>query len=412
MCEYEKEENRLRKLLEEVETDSGSEYEESESEEDIVEERDKDSNSEQDLDEDEALDEQEGRNNAVFINKNDPFFIGKDKLTKWRKQCVSNKQVKTRSENIVKVLPGVPRRLQHLKSPFDIWNIFFSNEILNIIVTYTNQKIEAVSENFARERDHKPTTIPEIKALLGLLYLAGVRKANRLNTEDLWKTDGSGIEAFRLTMSITRFRFLLRYLRFDDLHSRDQRKKLDKLAPIRDIFDQFVDRCKNNYVHSEYVTVDEKLEGFRGRCSFRQYIPSKPNKYGIKIFALCDAKMFYTSNMEVYVGIQPDGPYKKDNSAKSVVERLCEPIFGSNRNVTTDNWFTSFALANSLNSQKLTLLGTIRKNKRELPLSLYKEIDQLDPVCLPLGQNVHWCLISPRRIRMFCSFRLSTRMMI
>jgi hypothetical protein len=43
------------------------------------------------------------------------------------------------------------------------------------------------------------------------------------------------------------------------------------------------------------MTIDEMLVGFPGKCSFRQYIPSKPNKYGLKILALCDAKMFYTS---------------------------------------------------------------------------------------------------------------------
>ncbi|GBP22160.1 hypothetical protein EVAR_10670_1 [Eumeta japonica] len=47
---------------------------------------------------------------------------------------------------------------------------------------------------------------------------------------------------------------------------------------------------------SHRLAIDEKLEEFRGRCSFRQYIPSKPNKYGIKIYALTDAKMFYMSD--------------------------------------------------------------------------------------------------------------------
>lgn len=66
--------------------------------------------------------------------------------------------------------------------------------------------------------------------------------------------------------------------------------------------------------------------------------------------------------MEVYVGLQPDGSVRVNNSAKCVVERLCEHLVGSSRNVTTDNWFTSMPLAVSLKSIKLTLLGTIREN--------------------------------------------------
>jgi hypothetical protein len=89
------------------------------------------------------------------------------------------------------------------------------------------------------------------------------------------------------------------------------------------------------------------------------------------MFALVDSKMLYTSNLEVYVGKQPDGPYALENSAYSIVQRLCEPISGTGRNVTTDNWFTSTDLAEALRKDhRLTLVGTIRKNKRQLPHEL------------------------------------------
>jgi hypothetical protein len=56
------------------------------------------------------------------------------------------------------------------------------------------------------------------------------------------------------------------------------------------------------------VVLDELA--VRGRCGFKQYIPSKPAKYGIKMFALVDAKT-YKFNLETYVGTQPEGPYKQ-----------------------------------------------------------------------------------------------------
>lgn len=239
--------------------------------------------------------------------------------------------------------------------------------MLDLIVEHTNLFINSIAGNYSRVSDARTTSKNEVQALIGLLYYAGVLKANHLNAEDLWRTDGSGVEIFRLTMSLGRFRFLLRCLRFDNRRTRIERKKLDKLAAIREFFEQFVEHCKTGFSHSEYVTVDEKLESFRGRCSFRQYIPSKPNKYGIKIFALSDAKVYYTSNLEIYAGQQPEGPYKKSNSPKHVVERLCEPIYNSGRNITLDNWFTSIELVKSFLSKKLTIVGTIRKNKTELP---------------------------------------------
>ena len=54
------------------------------------------------------------------------------------------------------------------------------------------------------------------------------------------------------------------------------------------------------------------LVGFRGKCPFRQYTPNNPVKYGIKIYALCEAESFYVWNMEIYVQTQPEEPYKAD----------------------------------------------------------------------------------------------------
>jgi len=110
------------------------------------------------------------------------------------------------------------------------------------------------------------------------------------------------------------------------------------------------------------------LEGFRGRCKFRQYIANKPNKYGIKIFALVDSRVFYTVNMEIYAGKQPIGPFLQNNSGASVVKRMIKPIAKTGRNITIDNWFTSVPLAvELLKDYKTTMVGTLKKNKREIP---------------------------------------------
>ena len=109
------------------------------------------------------------------------------------------------------------------------------------------------------------------------------------------------------------------------------------------------------------------LVPFRGRCSFIQYIPSKPEKYGVKIFALCNAKTFFTGNLEVYCGKQPTGPYKVSNSPADIVKRLISHLKGTCRNLTTDNWYTSYTLAMSLLQDKITVVGTLKKNKREIP---------------------------------------------
>ena len=41
--------------------------------------------------------------------------------------------------------------------------------------------------------------------------------------------------------------------------------------------------------------------GFRGRLSFRQYMPAKPTKYGIKVWMVADSGNGYVLNFDVYL---------------------------------------------------------------------------------------------------------------
>ncbi|XP_067126936.1 piggyBac transposable element-derived protein 4-like [Centruroides vittatus] len=326
----------------------------SEEEDDILEQRKSDSESEQscsDLDE---------------VSTSGSFFMGKDRVTRWNKEMPLQTQ-RREKENIITHLPGPNGRAKFVKTPSECWKLFFDDDILNHIVENTNKYIERIKEKFSRERDAISTNICEIKAFIGILFACAVMKLNTVNLRDIWTSDGFGIEIIKPVMSEKRFSFLIRALRFDDKATRNDRRNTDKLAAVRDFFEKFVTNCQKNYCPSEYLTIDEMLEAFKGRCQFRQYIPSKPSKYGIKIFALTDSRTFYSSNLEVYAGMQPQGQYFTSNSPKDVVLRLCKPVAGSGRNITFDNWFTSYELALKLLDIKLTSVGTLKKNKREIP---------------------------------------------
>lgn len=47
---------------------------------------------------------------------------------------------------------------------------------------------------------------------------------------------------------------------------------------------------------------------------------------------------------------------------------LAEPFFKTGRNITCDNYFTDYDLAMNLLHQQLTLVGTVKKNKRFIPI--------------------------------------------
>ena len=318
------------------------------------------------IEEEEDEEDDDDNDDELVPNDESEHVFGKDG-TVWNTLPIGNVRGLPLEYRTVRESCGPIGAAKEKKNIEECWAIFLPDSMLDNIVKHTNSKITTVKHNYSSNVS-TPTSIVELKAVIGLLYLLGYYKSNRMALSDFFEKDGTGIEVFRAAISLKRFRFLLDCLRFDDMDTRDERKKIDKLAPIRDVVDEFANTCRSNYCHSENVTVDEMLPSFRGRCGFKVYIPSKPNKYGIKIFAVVDAKTKYMSNMEIYTGVQPSGPFSVDNSAKQVVKRLLLHMKGSGRNVTMDNWFTSYSLAKELlDEYQISLVGTIRRNRREIP---------------------------------------------
>ena len=99
-------------------------------------------------------------------------------------------------------------------------------------------------------------------------------------------------------------------------------------------------------------------------------MPSKPAKYGIKSWVACDARTSYAWKMQVYTGKAAAAAPPEKNMALRVVLDVTEGL-AAPRNVTCDNFFTSYELARRLLRERgLTVVGTIRKNKPELPPAL------------------------------------------
>lgn len=289
---------------------------------------------------------------------------------KWSSVSSESTHTRAQARNIVHIVQGPANNAKNVSEPVDCFSLFISTEIINKIVEHTNHEITARSLKYKQQNATvSKTCAEEMKALLGLLLLTAVKKDNHLTSLELFDPTFSG-SRYVAVMSRDRFDFLLNCLRFDDKSTREERKALDKFAPIREIWEIFISACRNNYKAGSYVAIDEQLLGFRGRCPFRMYIPSKPNKYGIKTVMICDAQTKYMIDAEPYIGKgsntndEPLGMY--------YVKTLTKTLWGSNRNVTMDNWFTSVPLTQELLKApyKLTIVGTLRANKKEIPPEL------------------------------------------
>ncbi len=70
---------------------------------------------------------------------------------------------------------------------------------------------------------------------------------------------------------------------------------------------------------------------FRGHCSFRQYIPSKPNPYGLKYYNCCDAKTGYLCDSIPYLGKSESNDGNTTEIGRKMVESLTSYLWNTNR---------------------------------------------------------------------------------
>ena len=107
---------------------------------------------------------------------------------------------------------------------------------------------------------------------------------------------------------------------------------------------------------------------FKGRSSLKQYMPLKPVKHGIKVWARADSSNGYVSAFQVYVGRQ--GGTAEQGLGSKVVKTLCEDLYGTNRHVYFDNYFSSVDLLLDLLRNGLYGCGTLRSIRKGFPSQL------------------------------------------
>jgi len=181
-----------------------------------------------------------------------------------------------REQDIIRSPAGITSA-GHVNSILEAYHLYLTPEIVDNIVLQTNREArrrirEWSEQNPDKQRtDWKPVTAQEIIALAGLCILAGVCRSNHEPQSCLW-SEREGRPEFIATMTRTRYREILKYMRFDDKATRQDREKNDSLAAFRDIWGMFVAQLPKLFIPCTDLCVDEQLVGFRGKCGFRQYI--------------------------------------------------------------------------------------------------------------------------------------------
>uniref|UniRef100_UPI00358F0E78 uncharacterized protein n=1 Tax=Myxine glutinosa TaxID=7769 RepID=UPI00358F0E78 len=281
--------------------------------------------------------------------------------------------------NVLAGIPGVNRNARHADTPVKAWGCFFSDDMLAVVLTNTNKKINKYLSNLTPEVRNsdknsylREASATEIRALLGMLYYRGMLGQNLLDVKWLFG-DRVGHPVFGATMSKNRYKFLLTKLSFDDKDTRPERWRNDRFTAFRELHDLLNRNCAEALIPSDFITIDETLYPMRSGISFRQYNRSKPAKYGLLFRSLNDARHPYTFFSLPYAG-KPTGDHPTHHyvtGTEEVVKYLINQMEEHRQlrgcNLTIDRLCTSLPLTEWLFEKGITVTGTIQTNRKGLP---------------------------------------------
>ena len=279
---------------------------------------------------------------------------------------------------VCSVVSGPPRPWQNFEDPYTSFSAMWSSDLYQLMAVQTNlfARQKLMQSGVAEDRLDKvfpPTTVDEIRAYIGLLVFMSISKLPR--KELYWARSKPTYNPWVDTiMSLNRFRAISRFFHLADSTQavgRDQ-EGYDPLYKVRPLISATQESFQSGFYPGQNLTVDEAMVKFKGRCSFRQYLPSKPTKYGLKVWALCDADTYYMCRFCVYTGKRNDLPITAAGvpQGEAVVHHLVEPYLHLWHTVYMDNWFTSVALYEYLFARQTLACGTVRQDRRGTPPEL------------------------------------------
>ncbi|CAG2239267.1 UBP15 [Mytilus edulis] len=259
------------------------------------------------------------------------------------------------------------------KDIIDFFQLFLSDHLLQQIIEKTDSyaKMQKDLNPDLHKSAWSCPSLPEMKAFIGLTFLMGIDVKPDLKS--YWSKDCLETPYFATVLARDRFMQIMRYLHFTDPHQRVPQRgepNYDSTYKVRYFMDALNQQMRDQYIPKRNVSIDECMIPYKGRVALKQYMPAKPTKWGIKLWALAESDTGYMSFCKIYQG-------KTDRThvglASTVVISCLEGANLSRQgyHVYMDNYFSSPELFTNLFENLDTgACGTVRQNRRGLPQDL------------------------------------------
>jgi Transposase IS4 len=141
---------------------------------------------------------------------------------------------------------------------------------------------------------------------------------------------------------------------------------------VRGFVEHLAQNAQKYWKLGQFLDIDEMSIYYKGRHKCRCYNPNKPEKWHFKAFCLNDGATGYLWNFYLYRGateVRDPGW----SATAFPIKKLTEPFVnihhkGKNFVMCTDNWYTSFEVAEYLmDTYEVHLIGTVKVNRTGLP---------------------------------------------
>ena len=261
-------------------------------------------------------------------------------------------------------------------SPVDFFHLFMPEAAFELISVETNRYALQYFDDPAdlppssRFLSWTDTSKAEIKAFVALQIAMGLCQKPTIRSywNEFWLT----YTPFNSIMSRNRFELIQTFLHFNNSNMqvpRGQRgfSPLFKIQPLLDIVDPTYMRV---YSPRRELSLDESMVKFKGRIFFRQYLPAKPTKWGIKEFILAEAKTGYALKSIVYTGKTSFQRDPRVSLSEQVVLDLLEGFEDKGHKVYMDSFYSSPSLFLKLKDKNIGACGTVISNRKGMPQEL------------------------------------------